>query len=283
MLTRILVLTTLALAGCGNGTAEPQASNQRPAPTPMTAPAGEPPSRITVAAQSLSYGFALDTTRTPAPIDAFSITRYPIAVGDYRKCVASGVCSAPASTATQCTHRNGADGRTYDDASTSANLAVTCVTPDQAKSYCSWLDARLPTAGEWLLAARGPSVHRFAWGDQAPTCKMRNRISFFADYPNACCGQSCDSAEMARLGAHDDTMSPTGLTDVLLTRGELIGPNRDAGPGCPVNSPACLVVGIAPGAIDGLTPAPTPTKDGGVDAPGLPLFAFRCVWPGASK
>jgi formylglycine-generating enzyme required for sulfatase activity len=42
---------------------------------------------------------------------------------------------------------------------------VACVTLDDARRYAAWRGVRLPTALEWESAARGPSSHRFPWGD----------------------------------------------------------------------------------------------------------------------
>jgi len=42
---------------------------------------------------------------------------------------------------------------------------ITLVTLDDARAYCSWAGARLPTALEWVYAAGGTEGLVFPWGD----------------------------------------------------------------------------------------------------------------------
>jgi formylglycine-generating enzyme required for sulfatase activity len=68
---------------------------------------------------------------------------------------------------------------------------VNCVSWNQARMYCAWRGARLPTEAEWEYAARGAAGRRLAWGDEAPSS---DRANF--------CGDECQ-AFVTSLGLTD--------------------------------------------------------------------------------
>jgi formylglycine-generating enzyme required for sulfatase activity len=59
---------------------------------------------------------------------------------------------------------------------------INCVSFRQASTYCAANGGRLPTEGEWELAARGSEGRRFPWGDAAPSPTRLNA-----------CGSECKS------------------------------------------------------------------------------------------
>jgi formylglycine-generating enzyme required for sulfatase activity len=84
----------------------------------------------------------------------------------------------------------------------------TNVTPEQAEKLCAIYGGRLPSAGEWLIAAAGlAEPRRFPWGATGLVCR---RAAFgLVDGP---CGEGATSAELA--GARPDGATPQGVLDL---------------------------------------------------------------------
>jgi formylglycine-generating enzyme required for sulfatase activity/predicted Ser/Thr protein kinase len=89
-------------------------------------------------------------------LDAFWIDRTEVTNAQYRLCVEAGACRAP----TECDWGE----PTYDDAS-KADHPVVCVSWDDARTYCQWAGAWLPTEAEWEKAARGTDAQLYPWGN----------------------------------------------------------------------------------------------------------------------
>ncbi|MEP7134421.1 MAG: SUMF1/EgtB/PvdO family nonheme iron enzyme [Chloroflexota bacterium] len=81
----------------------------------------------------------------------------------YALCEAQGKCTSP----------NLEDNLNYKDYS-HVNDPVVGVTYDQAVTYCSFVNGRLPTESEWEKSARNPDGSLYPWGDTAPSCDLVN-------------------------------------------------------------------------------------------------------------
>ncbi|HEX3760507.1 MAG TPA: SUMF1/EgtB/PvdO family nonheme iron enzyme [Kofleriaceae bacterium] len=125
------------------------------------------PSMVRIAAGPFRMGCDLDrrcgTTEGASPghdvtLSAFEIDRTEVTRAAYAGCVAAGACAAP-----------GCDG--------APEQPVSCVSWRDAREFCTWRHARLPTEAEWERAARGPGEGRpFPWGNAAPSCARANYL-----------------------------------------------------------------------------------------------------------
>ena len=93
----------------------------------------------------------------------FWIYHAPVTNQQYAFCVNSGNCAIPD------LRENTTYGNPYR-----ANDPVVGVNWDQAVSYCSFVNARLPTEAEWEKTARGPDGNLYPWGNLAPACDLLN-------------------------------------------------------------------------------------------------------------
>lgn len=255
------LLTALSI-GCGR-------SPDNGAPL---APADAIPPRAQVSSGELEEGVLFGVPRVNRPIPGFRITKTPVTNVEYRRCVEAGVCDKLASDVPSCEPQS--------PKLESDSAPVTCANAPQAQRYCKWVGGELPRPSQWLVAARGHHVQRFAWGNAPPSCEVAARVSFMSSWRDACCGRGCDVP--AEVGMHARGDSPTGVSDILITPGELLrGETETMFSGCSSVDAICIVTGLEPGAIDYVLRLRDTNERSAT--PRAVDWSFRCVWEGGDK
>ncbi len=87
---------------------------------------------------------------THTELTDFKIMSNEVTNALYMQCVDAGECNPP-------------NGWKYE--SVDINKPATGLNWQEATTYCTWLNGRLPTEGEWEKAARGPHGTLFPWGN----------------------------------------------------------------------------------------------------------------------
>jgi formylglycine-generating enzyme required for sulfatase activity len=140
-------------------------------------------------------------------LDAFYMDTYEVTNGLYQACVTEGVCTPPQKTSSL-THAEYYGNPEYD------NYPVIYVNWDQAKAFCAWRGASLPTEAQWEKGARGTQANLYPWGNRLEDGKTNSCI-------NNCLNQGFvyqlpddGYADVAPVGSFATDISPYGIYDM---------------------------------------------------------------------
>gem|GEM_PF-283012 len=89
-------------------------------------------------------------------LDEYWIDKYEVSNDQYKKCIAAGACSK----------KIGSDNsKLFFENEKYGNYPLTTIYWEDAKKYCEWVGASLPTEAQWEKAARGTDERQYPWGD----------------------------------------------------------------------------------------------------------------------
>jgi formylglycine-generating enzyme required for sulfatase activity len=156
---------------CASSTSEPAPTQATAQPTEMASTWLRPadgmimayiPAGIVTIGSDRDYEFAMPANSVS--LEAFYIDQTEVTNSMYSTCVVAGICKAPSDYSSNSI-------MDFFDNPQYAKFPVSQVTWKDAKTYCEWAEARLPTEAEWEKAARGGVNSKvYPWGDEAPVC-----------------------------------------------------------------------------------------------------------------
>jgi formylglycine-generating enzyme required for sulfatase activity len=154
------------------------------------------PDRVLIPAGPFSRGSTrgADDERPVAvhTLPAFRIDRTEVTREMYAKCVSAHRCRA-------------LDLNLAED----AQLPVTQVSWQEARDFCAFAQARLPTEDEWEKAARGSDGREYPWGQELD-CSHANWGNFENEGP--CAGKN--PGKPVEVGSYPQGKSPYGVLDM---------------------------------------------------------------------
>jgi formylglycine-generating enzyme required for sulfatase activity len=143
----------------------------RPAPAPSAGSCATDAVAVSSGSFQMGRGDGSSDEKPPhqVTVPAFCMDRTEVTVHAYAACVKRGACT-PAGTEAFCTAGEPDGGE----------LPITCVNFAQARRYCEFAHARLPTEEEWEYAARGIEGRLYPWGHDAPAAGVCFQRTFNA-------------------------------------------------------------------------------------------------------
>jgi formylglycine-generating enzyme required for sulfatase activity len=129
-------------------------------------------------------------------LDAFYIDKYEVTNAHYKVCVDADGCTPPKTTMSYI--RDSYYGNLEFD-----NYPVIYVDWNQAKAYCEWHGASLPTEAQWEKAARSTDGRTYPWGEGID-CDKAN----YSGKDGSCIGDTTE------VGRYESGKSPYGVYDL---------------------------------------------------------------------
>jgi serine/threonine-protein kinase len=132
-------------------------------------------------------------------VEAFYIDIHEVTNRLYAQCVQASACTEPE-------EKRSLSRSSYYSNPEYDNYPVVAVNWVQAKTYCQWRGAELPTEAQWEKAARGTDGRTYPWGDRNLDCTLANSRDEAAD-------QDC-VGDTAAVGSYPAGASPYGIMDM---------------------------------------------------------------------
>ena len=149
-------------------------------------------------------------------LDGYWIDRTEVTNAQYRQCVQTGVC--------------GESWYSHDNDFNAPDQPVVGLDWHDARDYCQWAGARLPTEAEWEKAARGTGGQVYPWGDEFDCHKGNFDDEQQMDEYVVPGGPDCDGYERTSpVGSIPSGESPYGALDMAGNVWEWVADWYDAG------------------------------------------------------
>lgn len=129
-------------------------------------------------------------------LSSFWLDSSEVTVADYQRCVEQRRCAAPPYT----------EGALHF---AKPDYPVSLVSWEDARAYCTWRGARLPTEAEFERASRGVSGRQFPWGEL-----YNSRLSNHGRYGVADTDASDGFEELAPVASYPEGRTPDGFLDL---------------------------------------------------------------------
>ena len=175
---------------------------EMPAENMVSIPAG----KFQMGCDFVGMNWCIDQWRVhDVHLDAYRIDKYEVTIGQYRECANAGNCVRFAEYLDDDSNDNFEPRPDYYTNPKYNNYPMLGVNWQQAKTFCEWRGARLPTEAEWEKAARGDKDTRnYPWGDAQITCTRAN-----AGVGAGSCTPGSD-----KVGQHPTGQSPYEVMDM---------------------------------------------------------------------
>lgn len=152
--------------------------------------------------------------RATLEIAPFKLDANEVSNARYTQCVQAGACTEPDLKSCQVYTTQGLQiSLRVPKTLLRPEHPVVCITHAQAEAFCAWSGGRLPSHGEWELAARGTRDARlFPWGDRwSPELANWGEL----DLTQTAIPGKLDGAEWtAPVGSFHEGVSPFGARDM---------------------------------------------------------------------
>ena len=140
--------------------------------------------------------FANEQPLHTVELSAFWLDRTEVTVEAYERCVAQRRCAEPPYVEGAARFRQ-------------PGFPVSLVTWDDARNYCRWRGARLPTEAEFERASRGVERRRFPWGEL-----YNSHLANHGRYGVAAADANDGFEELAPVGSFPNGRTPDGFMDL---------------------------------------------------------------------